>query len=169
MRMLQLPRAIAVVVTALVMTSVSFNLFAEDTEEESQAVIVGKINKVRYSEQESQPPNLVVTACGEVPTGGYKNPKLVRVVYVTPPDDGMQEYYFFADKPSGQVPQVITAIEASDTWKRYTEEAPWLKGLRIYGVGKGIKEVMLGEDQGDNYECVAEPNREKPSGDQQSE
>jgi hypothetical protein len=107
---------------------------------------VGKIISVEYAIEESEPPNLVVEAVGQVPTNGFKNPQLVRVVYVTPPADGIQDYVFYAEPPTGISLPALTPIKAANKWKAYGKEAPWLKGLRVHGIGDGIVVKMLSED-----------------------
>ncbi|MBM3997920.1 MAG: hypothetical protein FJ297_00005 [Planctomycetes bacterium] len=110
----------------------------EKGEMKAEPRIVKKILKVEYVEEEINPPNLVVTVTGEVPTGGFNKAKLVRVTYVTPPEDGIQDYILFAVPPTGPVIQVISQVEAKDTWKGYTKEGPWIKGLRVHGVDDGV-------------------------------
>lgn len=100
------------------------------------------IKKVEYAIQTSLPPNLLITAHGEVPTTGWSNVQLLRRVYVTPPSDGIWEYDLFALPPSGPAAQVITKVQASNTWKDYDQS---IKGVRIYGVGKGVKEIKIGK------------------------
>jgi hypothetical protein len=112
-------------------------------EETGKRVVVANILEVKFAIQKSLPPNLVVTAVGELPTGGYTEAVLSRVVYSKPPADGIQDYVLTAVKPSGIVPQVISRVEASDTLKAYTEAAPWMKGIRVHGVGEGVKEILL--------------------------
>jgi hypothetical protein len=107
-------------------------------QEQKQPQIVGKILKVEYAEQESHPPNLVVTAVGQVPTGGYSKPALLRAIYKMPPEDGIQDYFLVAVPPSGPATQVISQVKASDQWKGYTKEAPWIKGIRVHGLGDGV-------------------------------
>ena len=104
---------------------------------------VATIVKVELAIQEIAPPNLVVTATGEVPTGGWSGAKLTRKTYVTPPKDGIQDYTLTAVPPDGVAAQVISTVKASDTWKAYTKEAPWLKGVRVHGEGKGVVVKML--------------------------
>ncbi len=111
--------------------------------EESQPVIVPEITKVQYVEEEINPPNLVVSVTGNVPTGGYSNVMLIRAHYVTPPADGIQDYYLTATPPREAATQVITPVSASNRWKKYTSEAPWLKGVRIHGSGNGVMVKML--------------------------
>lgn len=111
----------------------------------AEAPLLKKILKVDLKIQTSKPPNLLVTATGEVNTGGYEKDKvtLTRVVYVTPPADGIQEYELRAVRPDGIVIQVISEVQASDTWQDYRKEAPWIKGVRVLGVGKGIVVKMF--------------------------
>jgi hypothetical protein len=108
-------------------------------------VTVKTILKVEFAIQEIDPPNLVVYATGEVPTGGWSGAKLTRKKYDTPPADGIQDYTLTAVAPTGIVTQALSKVEARDTWSRYTVEAPWLKGVRVHGAGKGVVVKMLTE------------------------
>ena len=106
---------------------------------------VKKILDVKYAIQTINPPNLVVTAEGQVSTGGFDKDKvqLLRVIYAVPPADGIQDYFLVAVPPSGPVTQVISTVTATDTWKGYTKEAPWLKGIRVHGIEDGIVVKMI--------------------------
>ena len=106
--------------------------------------VVARILKVEVLIQESAPPNLVVSAIGRVPTGGYSNATLVRAVYTKPPADGIQDYFLLATPPSGIATQVLSQVSATDTWPAYTRAAPWLKGIRVHGVGEGVVVKMVG-------------------------
>lgn len=102
---------------------------------------IPKIVKIDYSVLKSNPPTLVVTATGEVPTGGWSNPQLVRRVYVVPPADGIWEYDLTAEPPTGIATQVITKLKATNRWHDFNQGV--VKGIRVYGVGRGIKEVIF--------------------------
>ena len=145
MRFANLPLQLGLCLAVLL----GLNLLAAEPAKEKPAEppLVKKILKVDFAIQESLPPNLVVTATGEVNTGGYDKDKvtLTRVVYVTPPADGMQEYHLRAVTPEGIVTQVISKVEGRDTWKDYLKEAPWIKGVRVLGMGKGIVEKKFAE------------------------
>ena len=86
------------------------------------------------------PPQLVVTANGEVPTGGWTGASLNRRTYVAAPADGIWEYDFVATPPSGMATQVITPISGSNTWADYPAS---VVGVRVYGEGTGSKEIRL--------------------------
>lgn len=83
----------------------------------------------------------IMEVTGEVPTGGYKEPMLIKVEYVKQPDDGIQDFNFVATKPEGIVTQAVTKISARYDWKG--DLPAWIKGVRIHGAGDGIKTVML--------------------------
>lgn len=83
----------------------------------------------------------VMEATGEVPTGGYTEPQLIKVEYVKQPDDGIQDFNLVATKPTGIVTQAFAKITARYDWKG--EIPAWVKGVRIHGQGTGIKTVKL--------------------------
>lgn len=116
---------------------------AQQSAQESQSPVVAKILDVAYVEQEINPPNLVVTATGEVPTAGYSKATLERVTYVAPPADGIQDYFLRATPPSGVAAQVVSRVKASNTWKGYRENAPWIKGIRVHGADEGVMVKMF--------------------------
>ena len=111
--------------------------------EVSEAKTVPTILNVKCAILKSAPPQLTVTAEGEVPTGGWTSPRLNRRVYITAPADSIVEYDFIAIPPSGMATQVLTPISAEDTWAEYP--AQQIVGVRIYGEGGGIKQVRLTE------------------------
>ena len=102
---------------------------------------VPTIGAIRCAINESQPPQLVVTVEGQVPTGGWTSPRLTPRTYATPPANGVWEYDFMAVKPEGMAAMMISPIHASHTWPDFPEAT--LRGIRVYGVDSGVKEVML--------------------------
>jgi hypothetical protein len=126
--------AICFMSVLLLLQSVSV---AEDTKK-PQPQIVGKILRVGSSIEKIMPPNLLVTVVGQVPTEGYTKVQLVRVIYETPPEDGIQDYILFAVPPSGPAVQVLSEVKATNRWTAYSREAPWFKGFRVHGVGDGV-------------------------------
>lgn len=108
--------------------------------EEETLEHVPTIVKIDYAIQESEPPNLLITAYGKVPTGGWKQVQLLRRVYVKPPSDGIWEYDLLAKRPTGPVIQVETLVKASNRWKAFDKS---IKGVRVYGVDRGVKEIKI--------------------------
>ncbi len=116
---------------------------AQQGTQDSQQQIVDRILDVKYVDEKINPPNLVVTAIGEVPTAGYQRPTLRRATYVVPPADGIQDYFLRATPPSGDAAQVVSKVKAKNTWKGYAEKAPWIKGIRVHGAGDGVMVKMF--------------------------
>tara|TARA_R110002111_G_scaffold262851_2_gene341818 strand:- start:12176 stop:12850 length:675 start_codon:yes stop_codon:yes gene_type:complete len=109
-------------------------------EEKSKPVTVPKILKVTHQIPKSHPHNLFVNVIGEVPTGGYTNAKLEKAVYVTPPKDGIQDYFLKAVPPSGPAITVISQVKSLDLWVGFPS---WVKGIRVHGVDDGIVVVKF--------------------------
>jgi hypothetical protein len=109
-----------------------------DDKDKPKKVTVKKILEITYTLTKSEPTKLVVRAVGQVPTGGFTNVKLTRVKHTKPPKDGIQEYVLTAVPPSGIASQIVSKVKAEDTWKGYKKAAPWIKGVRVKGVGNGV-------------------------------
>jgi hypothetical protein len=108
---------------------------------EEKPVEPATIKKVVSAKLEVTKETLTVTAVGEVPTGGYTAPTLIRVTYIKQPDDGIQDYTLRAVPPDGVAAQVISQVTASDKWPAVPK---WVKGVRIHGAGDGVLVKMLG-------------------------
>lgn len=118
---------------------------AENTK--SKLVSVSKILKVTHQIQESHPPNLVLNVVGEVPTSGYTDVQLLRMVYVQPPQDGIQDFYLKAIPPSGIAATVISQVTASKKWIGFPA---WVKGIRVHGEKSGIVVIKFDQDDDQN-------------------
>lgn len=109
-------------------------------EERPQPRLLHHIMDVQLAVREKAPPELVVTVRAQTPTPGYTNVRLVRALYKSPPEDGIQDYFLLATPPTGIVIQVLGRTQAQDIWADYPK---WLKGVRVHGVGEGVKVQML--------------------------
>lgn len=86
------------------------------------------------------PPILSIIATGEVSSTGYSNARLAPYVYVTPPEDGMYEFDFVAEAPSGASGSAMTEIKSEEfKWQDFPKE---LKGVRIYAEHNQIEEML---------------------------
>jgi hypothetical protein len=85
---------------------------------------------------------LTINATGQVPTGGWKDAKLTPRTYVQAPADGVWEFDMTAVRPTGIVTQALSKVKASHTWENPPAD---LKGVKIYGEGKGVKTVKVGK------------------------
>jgi len=132
-------RLLAAVTGAGLLLSTLTILSAVADEKPKEPVTIMKVISAKLSLNDGA---LTVTTVGEVPTAGYTKPMLIRVEYFRQPDDGMQDYQFQAVPPAGVAAQVVSQVEASDTWKSVP---PWVKGVRIHGAGDGVLVKMLAE------------------------
>ena len=109
-----------------------------------------RVKVVCFVIERSDPPNLIVTAEGEVTTGGWTEAQLLRREYVRgPTEDDLWEYDLIAKPPDGPVTQQIGTVKASHRWEGFNE--PSVRGVRVFGVGRGAKEVRFTE--GSNSGC----------------
>jgi hypothetical protein len=103
------------------------------------SILVHRVTSVDCTLEKSNPPNMLLKAKGEVLTGGHTNPKLVLVLYVMPPVDGIQDLHFLIDPPGtgAVVTQVITEVE---TPIFRLEHVPiWMKGVRVQAATNTIE------------------------------
>jgi hypothetical protein len=127
--------AFAVVAVALSLAVVS----AEDKKDEKKGEVLKTVIDVKV-DFDKEKKTLTVTAVGQVPTGGWKDAKLVRRETKEAPKDGIYEYDLTAVRPTGIVTQVISKVTAKDTWENPPTD---LKGVKVYGVGDGAKTIKL--------------------------
>lgn len=121
------------------------NIESSAAADEEKVQRVPQILEIEYAVQQSNPPNLLITATGEVPTAGWKKIQLLRRVYITPPADGIWEYDLVGLPPTGPAAQVVTKVRGRDQWKDYDQKT---KGVRVYGIGRGTKEIRFGREKG---------------------
>lgn len=92
------------------------------------AELVYKVLNVGVTIEKKNPPILVVTASGEVRTGGWSNPELKLVQ--DSPVEGVYMVEFVAQRPSGEVTGAITPITAPDL-SIETVPGEETKGVRV--------------------------------------
>lgn len=86
---------------------------------------------------------LEIAALGEVTTTGWTHPRLSPVYYVTPPADGVWDFEFHADPPSGVVAPVIRPVGAL-----FLGPAPeWCKGVRIHAATNNVEDSARRADR----------------------
>jgi hypothetical protein len=81
----------------------------------------------------SNPPYVGVIAEGKVPTTGWTRPGLGAWFYIMPPEDGIQDFDFHAEPPTGIILPVVTPI-AADTVITRDPNDYWGKGKPLVGV-----------------------------------
>ncbi|MBA4065171.1 MAG: hypothetical protein C0501_15940 [Isosphaera sp.] len=83
---------------------------------------------------------LVVTAVGQVPTGGWTGAKLTRREAKEAPKDGVYEFDLTAVRPDGIVTQALSKVTATEKWENPPAD---LKAVKINGADKGAKTVPV--------------------------
>jgi hypothetical protein len=110
----------------ILVVSTSFALLAQQL-----PMLVSEVISIDVSLEKKISPTVAIKAKGKVTTAGHTNPRLLQVLYVMPPADGVQELEFYVDPPSPSkvVAQVITEIE---TPLLKIEHVPtWMRGVRV--------------------------------------
>jgi hypothetical protein len=82
-----------------------------------------------------EPPILDIIAIGNVTSSGWKHGRLVPYIYITPPADGIYEFDFVAEPPTGPALTVILPIVAQGQWEDFP---PDLKGVKIYSSSNSL-------------------------------
>jgi len=94
----------------------------------------------------SNPPQIVVSAIGRTVSTGWTNPTLGAWYYLVPPRDGIQDFDFTADEPTGISLPVLTPITASTLISRdpanYWGKGKPLVGVRIHARTNSLEEML---------------------------
>jgi TRAP-type uncharacterized transport system substrate-binding protein len=101
---------------------------------------VFEVKSMKMVVQESFPPRVQVTAYGTTRTGGWTNPKLVQIIHVAPPKDGIIELNFVADEPTGGSTDAITPIESEELNLGLVPEGT--RGVRVIAETNSVEELF---------------------------
>lgn len=88
---------------------------------------------------EFNPSVLFITADGRVSSSGWTAPRLSPRFYIAPPADGIWDFDFYADAPTGIVLPVLLPVSAST----FTEAPSWLKGVRVHAQNNAIEQTSF--------------------------
>jgi hypothetical protein len=100
---------------------------------------IRSVVSVDLSLLKSHPPQLLISALGTVPTGGWKNGTLEPRFYIVPPTDGIQDFDFAADPPVGPAIDVILPIAAQTMMESISS---WLKGVRVHSATNNVEALL---------------------------
>jgi len=101
--------------------------------------LVREIVEVNASiDGDEENPLLVVEVEGLAATAGWANVRLDPHVYITPPDDGVQDFDLVGDRPSGDAAEVLSEVEAA--WEGPLED--WVIGVRVHAVDNLIEDEV---------------------------
>lgn len=84
-------------------------------------------------------PLLVVEVEGLAPTAGWTSVRLEPHIYITPPEDGFQDFDLVGDRPSDAAPDALTEVEAA--WEGPLED--WCIGVRIHAIDNMIEDEIF--------------------------
>ena len=114
--------------------------------------LVREIVEVNASiDGDEENPLLVVEAEGLAPTAGWTNVRLDPHVYITPPDDGVQDFDLVGDRPSDAA-ETLSEVEAA--WEGPLED--WVIGIRIHAIANMIEdEIFAPWEEDDDEEAEA--------------
>lgn len=84
-------------------------------------------------------PLLTVEVEGLAPTMGWANVRLDPHVYITPPEDGFQDFDLVGDRPADAAADTLTEVEAA--WEGPFED--WVIGVRIHAVDNMIEDEIF--------------------------
>lgn len=104
----------------------------------------------------SNPPQIVASAIGRASSTGWSNPTLAAWYYIDAPKDGIQDFDFTADEPTGISLPVLTPITASALISRdpanYWGKGRPLVGVRIHARTNKIEEKL--EERSEKIELI---------------
>lgn len=96
-------------------------------------------------------PLLTVEAEGVTPTAGWANVRLDPHVYITPPEDGVQDFDLVGDRPASSDDENLTQVEAA--WEGPL--ADWLIAVRIHAIDNMIEDEVFEPWDEDDAESEA--------------
>jgi len=83
-------------------------------------------------------PLLTVEAEGLAPTAGWTHVRLDPHVYITPPEDGVQDFDLVGDRPA-EAADAVTEIEAA--WEGPLDD--WCIGVRVHAVDNLVEDELF--------------------------
>ena len=108
-------------------------------EEKKGGELLKTVIDVKYAWDDNKK-GLTITATGQVPTGGWKDAKLVLRATKEAPKDGIYEFDLTAVRPTGIVTQALSKVTAIEKWATPPAD---LKGIKVNGVGDGAKTIKI--------------------------
>ena len=115
---------------------------------------VFEVTNAIVSLSKSNPVQVIVYAEGKATSSGWKNPSLGAWSYISTPEDGIQDFDFIAEKPTGismlRVSPIAAQIAAPIDPANYWGTGKPLNGVRIHA-RNGAIEASLTELQSDTF------------------
>lgn len=101
--------------------------------------LVREIVEVNASiDGDEENPLLVVEVEGLAPTAGFANIRLDPHAYITPPEDGVQDFDLVGDRPADAA-DALTEVEAA--WEGPLED--WVIAVRVHAIDNLIEDEVF--------------------------
>ena len=94
---------------------------------------------------------LTVEAEGSAATAGWTNVRLEAHVYITPPEDGFQDFDLVGDRPADAAADALTPVEAA--WEGPLDE--WVMGVRVHAIDNMIEDEIFEYSDEDDADSEA--------------
>jgi hypothetical protein len=101
--------------------------------------LIYQVDSVTITYIKKNPPEYRIDATGKTTTSGWSNGSLSAVEYVQAPPDGVYDYQFVGEPPSGISTQVLTPISTSKALEKMPKG---FRGVRVHAV-TNAKEAFL--------------------------
>lgn len=101
--------------------------------------LIYSVTSVDLSLNRKLPPDLVIDAHGETRSNHWTDPELQPWIYIEPPLDGVYDFDFVAQPPSGPSNPVITPIQAQHVWKDLPDH---VRGIRVHSETNSVTEWL---------------------------
>lgn len=108
---------------------------------------------------DDEQPQLTVEAEALTATAGWSNIRLDPHIYITPPEDGVQDFDLVGDRPAGAAGEALTEVEAA--WEGPLDD--WVIGVRIHAIDNMVEDEIFepwDEDEQDDDEDQDEEQNE---------
>ena len=114
--------------------------------------LVREIVEVNASiDGDEENPLLIVEAEGLAPTAGWANVRLDPHVYITPPEDGYQDFDLVGDRPAEAAADALTPVEAA--WEGPLDD--WVVGVRVHAIDNLVEDEILEFEEEDDADSEA--------------
>jgi hypothetical protein len=107
--------------------------------------LIHEVTEVGAFRTDDTPPRLIVEVSGMAATPGWTNVRLERQTYLTPPEDGVQEFDLVGDRPADVAPELLT-----DVLTDYAgEDEEWITAVRVHGAQNDVVADVMDDDDVD--------------------
>ncbi|KQZ60950.1 hypothetical protein EEB18_003255 [Sphingopyxis sp. OPL5] len=104
-----------------------------------------------FIEGDEDNPLLTVEAEGLAATTGWTAVRLDAHVYITPPEDGYQDFDLVGDRPAETSADALTPVEAA--WEGPLDD--WVVGVRVHAIDNLVEDEIFEFEEEDDADSEA--------------